>query len=546
MNKYNKFYKEVKGFGIPSPFFIDNNKLYKENVKNGEVEFISRQVPYITKCFDDVEENNVQYELKWFNDGKTYNEVVPAIALATKREVILLANKGLSSNDRNARFLIEYFDLFLEKNKMKWSLVVSHLGYVGETFVHPLLDSNYRIVPPDEGELQRLNAIKSSGTVEEWIENVLVPLYDNPKALFPVIASFASILFKEHDLTPILVDISGISSSGKTTVQKASASVWGNPSKYISSMLTTKTAIERMASFLNAFPLILDDTNTAHDPRALQQMIYMFGNGTGKMRGSLEGSRGTSSWQSVFITTGENNILEYTNSQGSAARVIPITNFKFKNKDQDYFALMNKSVEKYYGSIGVEFLKRWEQQRDRFNGRFNEVTQTYQASASNNDVMRRIALHYAFVVFVAEVLNELFKKENISIPIDDLEELFSMICSENNHVDRAKNALVVILEELDANRNYVFQDYLLSNGIHAISNQNGLFLTIDFLRRKLKEDQSQIREAWKSNELTVRQKQNGKLVDYKTITHKGQSFKVVQVNPNFIEKEGFDFSIQSR
>ncbi|MBO1913147.1 DUF927 domain-containing protein, partial [Microvirga sp. 3-52] len=137
--------------------------------------------------------------------------------------------------------------------------------------------------------------------------NVLAPLYDNPKALFPVVSSFASVLFKQHDLTPILVDISGVSSSGKSSVQKACASVWGKPSEYISSMLTTKIAIERMAAFLNAYPLILDDTNTAHDPKALQQMIYMFGNGTGKMRGSLDGSRGTSSWQSVFITTGENN-----------------------------------------------------------------------------------------------------------------------------------------------------------------------------------------------------------------------------------------------
>jgi|SRR5690625_199992 len=544
MKNYDEFYEEVKGFEIPSPFFIEDNKLYRENGKKEEFEFISRQVPYITKYFDDVEENNVQYELKWFNDGKIYNEIIPAIALATKREVILLANKGLSSNDKNARFLIEYFDLFLEKNKLKRSLVVNHLGYVGETFIHPSLKSEYRIVPPDDGELQRLNAIKCSGSVEEWIEKVLAPLYDNPKALFSVISSFASILFKEYDLTPILVDISGMSSSGKTTVQKASASVWGKPSKYISSMLTTKIAIERMAAFLNAFPLILDDTNTAHDPRALQQMIYMFGNGTGKMRGSLEGSRVTSSWQSVLITTGENNILEYTNSQGSAARVIPITNFKFINKDRDYFASMNQNVEKFYGSIGLEFIKRWKQHAYCFNGRFDELAKKYQLSASSNDVMRRIALHYAFIVFVAEVINELFKEENILIPIDSLGELFLQICDENNHVDRAKSILIEILEELDANRNTIYNHSIPPNSIYAIYNENGLFLTINFLKNKLKEDQSQIREVWQSKELTLKQKQNGRIVDYKTITHKGESFRVVQVSEKFIEQEGFDFSMK--
>lgn len=102
-------------------------------------------------------------------------------------------------------------------------------------------------------------------------------------------------------------------------------------------------------------------------------MIYLFGNGTGKMRVSLEGSRGTSNWQSVFITTGEKNILEYTNSQGSAARVIPMTNFKFINKEADYFTSLNQNVETYYGSIGLEFIKRWKQHSKRFEGRFAEL-----------------------------------------------------------------------------------------------------------------------------------------------------------------------------
>ena len=71
--------------------------------------------------------------------------------------------------------------------------------------------------------------------------------------------------------------------------------------------------------------------------------------------------------------------------------------------------------------------------------------------------MRRIALHYAFIVFVAEVLNDLFKDEGMAIPVDDFAELFLIICSENSHVDRAKNVLKEILEELDANRNHILR-----------------------------------------------------------------------------------------
>src|SRR5699024_4429337 len=104
------------------------------------------------------------------------------------------------------------------------------------------------------------------------------------------------------------------------------------------------------------------------------------------------------------------------------------------------------------------------------------LAKKYQLSASSNDVMRRIALHYAFIVFVAEVINELFKEENILIPIDSLGELFLQICDENNHVDRAKSILIEILEELDANRNTIYNHSIPPNSIYAIYNENGLFL----------------------------------------------------------------------
>lgn len=74
--------------------------------------------------------------------------------------------------------------------------------------------------------------------------------------------------------------------------------------------------------------------------------------------------------------------------------------------------------------------------------------------------------------------------------------------------------------------------------------QKCLFLTINFLK-KLKKNNIQIREAWQNKRLTIEQKQNGKSVDYKTITHKGQSFRVVQVNQKFIEQVGFNFSIKT-
>lgn len=541
MSLLEKFQEQVKGFDIPSPFFVENNKLYRENYKTREVEFISRQAPYVTRYFDDVEQNNVQYELTWCYKGKIYNEVLPATALATRKEVIALANKGLSSNDRNAKDLVEYFDLYLDKNHIEKSSVVTHLGYVKNRFVHPLIESDYRIIPPDIGEEQRLQSIQSKGSIEGWIENVLKPLYKHPKAIFSIVASFASVLFKKFELTPIIVDISGSSSSGKTTVQKACASVWGNPSGYISSMLTTKVAIERMASFLNAFPLILDDTNTAHDTRVLQQIIYMFGNGTGKMRGSIDGSRNTNVWKSVMITTGENNILEYTNAQGTAARVIPITHFKLEHTSMNIFSHLNKSVTDYYGTVGLEFVKRWSLNKEKYKRQFYSIVEEYRTTVGNNPVMQRISVHYAFVVFIAEVLNELFMMEGMAIDVDALKELFKDIARKNDHTNRAKTLLIDILEELNANRGNIYDDYKPYNNIHAISNASGFYLTIKYVKDKLQVDEKQIREAWRNQCFTVSQEHRGKLVDYKNITHDKNTFRVIQVDPTFLEENDFVF-----
>lgn len=102
--------------------------------------------------------------------------------------------------------------------------------------------------------------------------------------------------------------------------------------------------------------------------------------------------------------------------------------------------------------------------------------------------------------------------------------------------------LIDILEELEANRRDIYSDFEPTNGIHAIVNANGLFLTIDYLKNKLQVDTKQIREAWKNQQFTVRQKNNSNEVDYLSITHIGQSFRAMQVSPQFLEEQGFNFS----
>ncbi|MDY0409731.1 hypothetical protein ACFFIS_14900 [Virgibacillus soli] len=131
------------------------------------------------------------------------------------------------------------------------------------------------------------------------------------------------------------------------------------------------------------------------------------------------------------------------------------------------------------------------------------------------------------------------------MPVNDFPELFFTICAENSHADRPKNVLIEILEELDANRSHIFDEYEPTNGTHAIVNKEGLFLTVNYVKQKLGSDAKQIREAWMKQQLTIQQKNQGNIVDYKVVRHKKRSQRAIHVNQELLEERGFNFSRNS-
>ena len=113
---------------------------------------------------------------------------------------------------------------------------------------------------------------------------------------------------------------------------------------------------------------------------------------------------------------------------------------------------------------------------------------------------------------------------------------------KNDYTNRAKILLIEILEELNANRGNVYDNYKPYNSIHTISNASGFYLKIKYVKDKLQVDEKQIREAWRNQGFTVSQEHKGRSVDYKNITHDRNTFRVIQVNPAFLEENDFVFS----
>ncbi len=176
-------------------------KVKGEMVEEKEI-LVARHVPTLKRELHHVERSQVYYELTWQDRGRCITELVPAGALATKKEMMPLADKGFPVNDNNTKQLIDYFDKVLAWNEIKRGHMVDRLGYVKSGLAYPLLATNYEIIPSDQGEQQIFEAFQVEGTASGWIDEVLHRVKEHPRALFFVLSSFARVLL--HDVTPCI------------------------------------------------------------------------------------------------------------------------------------------------------------------------------------------------------------------------------------------------------------------------------------------------------------------------------------------------------
>ncbi|WP_238942645.1 DUF927 domain-containing protein [Planococcus beigongshangi] len=538
--------EEVTGGSIiPKPFFNKNGSLFRiqEKKKEGVVVetleiFVCRNFPVITRKLSNVERSEVFYEVYWRSDQREFREVVPAIGISTKSELLKLADKNLAVTDRNAKDLIFYFERYIAENHIPYHHAVDRMGHIKTAFIHPLMSDNVEIMPPDIGEKQTLEAFQSQGTQEEWLRNVLYKVKDRPKVLAILLSSFTSVILKDLRLSPFIVDLSGVTSRGKTTALHVAASVWGT-SHLINEWNATKVSIERKSAFLNSFPAFYDDSMKAQEYQ-LQQIVYNYSGGRSKGRGSIKGSQMEYTWNNLLISTGENSLVEYARQAGgAAARILPLTGLPFEGVDHKFFNELYQSVDKYHGRIGIDFLEQWKEKKADYIGLYAQYNDQFQKLSAGNDVLGRIARHYAAIVFTAHLLKEFFQA---SINIQLLVDLFEDVKLENKSTDKPKQLLEQILSDLDSDRGSIYYNYYPERReIKAIYHKDTLYIQPSYLSEMLGADMWTIRKEWMRRGMTSIFQHNGSEVDYKQIRHNGDRFKVVAFNSHTLQELGFNF-----
>ncbi|WP_241959743.1 DUF927 domain-containing protein [Mammaliicoccus vitulinus] len=531
---------------IPKPYSIGKNGwLYKitEKGKGDDKQTISNIMtstpPIITTEYRDIESSNVTYEMSFQKNNRTNKIPVQALDIADAKNIINLSSNGLDVDTINRMDLVNFISKYKRLNKIKIKKTVSRLGHVKGHFIHPLINSDVELVIHEDGYKRLASAFKTKGTLKGYSDTVFKQVKNSPMAMMVVYASLGSILLNDFDVEPFIEDISGKTSTGKTTVLKVGSSVWGT-NDLISEWNTTKVNVERKASMMNSFPLIYDDTRKA-PVYQLADIVYQFSGGRSKGRGNIHSIDVEKTWKNILISTGETSIVEYDNGKGGmGARVITLQDNPF-NDDVDLRALYD-GLENNYGHLGLAFIEQYEKHKTEYKESFKGHAKLFVEKAGDNEVMQRLGRPFALLQTSAEILNDIEGFEHD--PYSTVQFAYESMTKNNQSIDKPKQLLEEIIDKLNANRGRIaFKKHLFHDNseLMAVYKDDFILVMSPILKEILGTEFNSIIKQWYERGYLETNKEGKQ----KNITFYGEPFRGYAIKSEIINELGYSFKKKS-
>ncbi len=458
---------------IPELYSVTDTRTTKTVIKNrnrSDEEIIDVEIApapiLIQRKFQDIENFSEAWEITWKRGEHWRSEIVDRDVAQDSRKLVSLSRVGVPVNSSNAKGIVEYLLAFESSNMdhLPISYVSGHLGWQGDNgnlgyltgadWIPKKDATTVTFRGADDGDEQLARGFHSSGDIDLWIKALQPAMsYDKPRLAFYV--GFVPLMLDILKCGNFIVDFSGKTSTGKTTILRIASSVAGcpddrQPDSALFSWDATGVGLERMAAVVNALPLCIDETQRAKNEKIISDFIYGLSNGRGKTRGSKLGLAETGSWRTVAITSGEVPITSFSrNGAGKNARVLVVRGKPFGDESVETRRLveqLNVQVATNFGH-GVSLFARWlirhRDQWDEFAKSYRKAISDY-ADAAPDGVAARLGAFAAAIEVTGGLVHVAFSEMGHDLLWDyknPLNSLWSGICLEASDALGEREAL---------------------------------------------------------------------------------------------------------
>jgi len=378
------------------------------STKDSEGEIIACPNPVvITRRLINIDDGKERLELCFKKDGRWKPIVGGRTQVYNKASIIGFGDDGLGVTSGTASGLVEYLFDYETANQSKIPLVssISRLGWIDETQFFPYSVKETILFEEDKGTAAVYRGLAGQGDFEAW-KTMMRKLRENPVARFITSASFASPLLCKIGVRTFVIHLWHMSASGKSAALKAAVSAWGNPLRIMGNGFTTVVGTEQLAGTLRNLPFGIDEKQSADERKlSLEHLIYVLGQGSGKIRGARGGGNAeVALWHNIVMLTGEEPVTKSSSLDGIQTRTFEL--YGKPVEDIEFAKEAHIVSEQNYGFAGAAFMRAicgmLAEDKDFLRREYQAVADAYRSKG-----LRNIHADYVAAVTLGDILAEI-------------------------------------------------------------------------------------------------------------------------------------------
>jgi len=353
---------DLGGAKVPRRWQVSNKHGVRRAfaAKDSDTEVVACPDPVvITRRLVNLDDGKEKLELSFRRDGHWKTTVGNRTQVYNKASILGFGDEGLHVTSGTAAELVSYLSDYEMCNKKIIPRVssIARLGWIeGTTQFFPYAVNEPVMFEEDKGTAALYRNLAEQGDYTAW-KAMMARLRKNPLARFITSAAFASPLLCKIGVRTFVIHHWANSGAGKSAVLKAAISVFGNPLRIMGNGFTTIVGTEQLAGTLRHLPFGIDEKQSADEKRmSLEHLIYVLGQGSGKIRGARGGGNAeVATWHNIVMLTGEEPVTRTSSLDGVQTRTFEIYGSPIENPD--FAKEVHIVSEQNYGFAGAAFMR---------------------------------------------------------------------------------------------------------------------------------------------------------------------------------------------